>query len=159
MALQKGERCCGKQEGSAGIICGFLHGKLPVTKTIQGRDGQENLFRRPKNTPKKPQTKLNPPIQKKRRSLLPQRTARAHRGRVRPWRAEDICSLGNFSLCSTILGSSWEKWQMGHGDVRAQAGRLWWPPEHGAAAAHGHHPHGASKRSHLLKGKVNSRDN
>lgn len=70
MALQKGERCCGKQEGSAGIICGFLHGKLPVTKTIQGRDGQENLFRRPKNTPKKPQTKLNPPPPNKRKVFV-----------------------------------------------------------------------------------------
>lgn len=47
---------------------------------------------------------------------------------------------------------------MGHRDVRVQAVKLWWPPERWVAAAHEHCSHEASKKSHLSRGKVNTRD-
>lgn len=73
MALQKGERCCGKEEGPAGITCCFcMCGQLWAPPATRGWEKQENLFRTPK----------------KQSSLFSQRITGAHMGRMKPQRAE-----------------------------------------------------------------------
>lgn len=115
MALQKGERCCGKEEGPAGITCCFcMCGQLWAPPATRGWEKQENLFRTPK----------------KQSSLFSQRITGAHMGRMKPQREKPRrCSLSG--QCSLVPNHPVRQPQAVTGRMQRHEDtvvRLRWPP-------------------------------
>lgn len=146
MALQKGERCCGKEEGPAGITCCFcMCGQLWAPPATRGWEKQENLFRTPK----------------KQSSLFSQSLWGSHgENEASESRSPgDAHSLGNAPLCQTTLWGSRRRWQAECRDMRTP----WWgcgglPERWVAALPLGTCSDESSNRSHLSRATVNTRD-
>lgn len=145
MDLQKGERCCGEEEG---ICWNNLCLSACVNSYQHLKQPRGGMGRRTCSEAKKNEALCYPT-----ESLGSQGKNEALEGRS----TGDIHSQGNTPLCPTILGSSWGEWRVGHRDARMQAARLWvasWVL--GCCTPRASHE--ASKRSHLFRGKVNIRD-